>query len=172
VARWERPYGPDVGFVLALILFAVGALTSVFGMIYLVTAWQWNGPYVFVVVATVALGRAVRVGLLINDGGVRIRRFWSTHTLAWDEIAAVGMLPAEFLRGPTLWIMTRRKGKFVRLVTPIRRARPHRPFRRREDQPWPTTRVLSPTEFDQVLRLLRQRAGTLAQPLHQRSDRS
>jgi hypothetical protein len=153
---------------MALIPFAVCALTSVFGMIYLVTAWRWNGLYVSAVVGTVAFGRAVRVGLLISDHGVRIRRFWSTRTLAWHEIAAVGTLPAEFIRGPALWIMTRRKGEFVRLVTPIRRALPRRPFRRRRDQPWPATRVLSPTEFDQVLRLLRQRAGTTAGPVHER----
>jgi hypothetical protein len=157
---------------MAVIPFAVCALASVFGMIYLVTAWRWNDLYISAVVGTVAFGRAVRIGLLINDHGVRIRRFWSTRTVAWNEIAAVGTLPAEFVRAPALWIMARRKGKFVRLVTPIRRALPHRPFRRREDPPWPTNRVLSPTEYDQVLQLLRQRAGTLAKPPQQWRDRS
>jgi hypothetical protein len=161
VARWRRPYGPEKGFAVSLLFLCVTGGGAVATTIVVLKGQPWHAAYLLFWLATGVLVRAVLVGLQVSDCGVRIRNFWRTHTLAWEDVAGAVGSPDRLWGGEIIRVVTRRRGSFVLIRTPVRRGRSHVPMLaapgRRSSM---EVGAVSSQEFDAILRLLRERAGS------------
>lgn len=164
VTRWQRPYRPTPGMVIAALLqvftaiFAVSITAAVLftagsgALVALVVA------YAFLALLLVVGWRLLRVGLAVSDRGVRIRRLLRTRTLAWSQIDQVHSRPARRFGREThrqaIWVLPR-GGPPVE--TPVQLYG--------EDVRGPRARygrILSPSEYTDTLHLLRRKAAAAA----------
>jgi hypothetical protein len=161
VGRWRRPYALESGFGLTLFLLCLAGSGAVVGVVAVLTGKPWSRLYTLLWLATAILARGVFVGLYISDTGVRIRKFWRTYTLAWKDVAGVTKAPAGLfgVGVDTICVLTRRKGRFVRIRTPIRRGLARMGMRQDVSVTSLGHRGVKPHEFEEVLRLMRARCG-------------
>jgi hypothetical protein len=132
---------------------------SVFLALALATGARWQTFYLAPWVTTAVLGRGAMVGLLLNDRGVRIRNFWRTRTVAWEDIALVASRPTGLPSQDTIWLALRRHGRLDWYRTQVRRAGPRIPgWGYRDRLGGFADRTLPPHVYQSVLRLLRERA--------------
>jgi hypothetical protein len=160
--RWQRPYSVDDGMTMAALYLTIAGLASTVAVVDLLMGGALRFVYVGFWLATALLIRPLRVGLYVGDRGVQVRRYWSTVTVAWDDIAAVDAVRAGGWITGAIYIMyiTTRSGSTI--LTPLRRGSPGlwRPALRASQRGGLHFRTVPVSQFDAVLRLLRMRLIT------------
>ena len=148
-----------------MFLFSIAGTGAVSTTIAVLNGAPWSRYYLLLWLASGVLLRAMLVGLWVSDRGVRVRNFWRTHTVAWEDLGGATIDLGGVLLADTIWILVRRKGVFVRVRTPITRG-PARPvgLRMTGGRAGLAGRTVNPREFMAILRLLRERARPRTEP--------
>ncbi|WP_166380548.1 hypothetical protein [Catellatospora methionotrophica] len=151
--RWRRPYDMEAGLASAVQVLVFTGVGTLFCLIDLLAGAHRFGVYVLVWVLTALAARAALVGVYVSPAAIRIRLFWTTHTVPWAEVMSIDTTPRGYSGHETIRLM--RRG-WVIIVTPIRRGPPGiwRPIMHATQRGSLTTRVLPPREFEQLVNAL------------------
>jgi hypothetical protein len=156
--RWRRAYALDDGmgaWALSLVLAGSGAILAA---VALIVDGRWHAVYLAFWLTTTLLLPASRVGLYVSDRGVRVRGYWSTHTMEWRDVAAIDTVAVGIMRRDSIRIITRQGTK---IRTPVRRGAPGswRPALKPGQRSGLTFRMVPSAEFDRLLAQFRARSG-------------
>jgi hypothetical protein len=127
MARWRRPYRVTASMALPAI---VACLILAGSCVLITNLVRESGPSELILAPVplamaAVLWRHSRVGVVVSDHGVRVRRFFETRTFNWSSVARIDPGPRNYsLLGyrsshPAIWIALKDGGP---VETPLTQA--------------------------------------------------